>query len=153
MKHNPKAITSAMQLYLSGESLRNTMRSLRLLGVQVSHQTVYNWIGKYVALMQNYVEKLEPNVSDTWRADEVYVKVKGDMKYVFALMDDETRFWIAQEVADTKHTHDARNLFKIGKEAMGKKPKTLITDGLPAYRDAWFREFFTVDKAKRTEHI
>ena len=28
MKHNPQAITSAMQLYFSGESLRNTMESL-----------------------------------------------------------------------------------------------------------------------------
>lgn len=37
MKHNPKAITTAMQLYFSGESLRNTMRPLKLLGVQVSH--------------------------------------------------------------------------------------------------------------------
>src|SRR5450756_2270821 len=36
MKHNPQAITSAMQLYFSGESLRNTMRSLKLLGVEVS---------------------------------------------------------------------------------------------------------------------
>ena len=153
MKHNPQAITSAMQLYFSGESLRNTMRSLRLLGVQVSHQTVYNWIGKYVELMQGYVEKLKPNVGDTWRADELWVKVKGDMKYVFALMDDETRFWIAQEVADTKHTHDVRNLYRMGKDSMGKKPKTLITDGLRSYNDAWFREFFTVDKATRTEHI
>ena len=40
MKHNPQAITSAMQLYFSGESLRNTMESLKLLGVEVSHQTV-----------------------------------------------------------------------------------------------------------------
>jgi hypothetical protein len=31
------------------------------------------------------------------------------MKYVFAMMDDETRFWIAQEVADTKDKHDARH--------------------------------------------
>jgi transposase-like protein len=153
MKHNPQAVTTAMQLYFSGESLRNTMRSLRLLGVQVSHQTVYNWIGKYVELMQGYVEKLKPNVGDTWRADELWVKVKGDMKYVFALMDDETRFWIAQEVADTKHTHDVRNLYRMGKDSMGKKPKTLITDGLRSYNDAWFREFFTVDKATRTEHI
>jgi len=37
MKHNPQAITSAMQLYFSGESLRNTMRSLKLLGVEVSY--------------------------------------------------------------------------------------------------------------------
>jgi transposase-like protein len=153
MKHNPQAVTTAMQLYFSGESLRNTQKSLQLLGVQVSHQTVYNWIGKYVELMQGYVEKLKPNVGDTWRADELWVKVKGDMKYVFALMDDETRFWIAQEVADTKHSHDARNLFHLGKEATGKKPKTLITDGLRSYRDAWFREFFTIEKETRTEHI
>ncbi|MCJ7632726.1 transposase, partial [Candidatus Bathyarchaeota archaeon] len=48
MKHNPQAITSAMQLYFSGESLRNTQKSLKLLGVQVSHKTVYMWIKKYV---------------------------------------------------------------------------------------------------------
>ena len=30
MKHDPHAITTAMQLYFSGESLRNTMKSLRL---------------------------------------------------------------------------------------------------------------------------
>ena len=125
MKHNPQAITSAMQLYFGGESLRNTMKSLKLLGVEVSHQTVYNWIRKYVTLMGHYVEKIVPNVSDTWGADELYVKIKGDMKYLFALMDDETRFWIAQEVAESKYKHDARMLFEMGKKATGKKPMTI----------------------------
>jgi transposase-like protein len=152
MKHNPQAITSAMQLYFSGESLRNTMRSLKLLGVEVSHQTVYNWIRKYVQLMGQYVEKIVPNVSDTWRADELYVKIKGDMKYLFALMDDETRFWIAQEVAESKYKHDARRLFQLGVKATGKKPMTLITDGLPIYHDAFKKEFWTL-KGPRTEHI
>jgi len=130
MKHNPQAVTTALQLYFSGESLRNTQRSLRLLGVKVSHQTVYNWIKKYVALMKEYVETLTPRVSNTWRADELYLKIKGDMKYLFALMDDETRFWIAQEVANSKYKHDARNLFRMGKEQAGKSPKKIITDGL-----------------------
>jgi transposase-like protein len=49
--------------------------------------------------MENYLSKITPQVGDTWRADEVWVKVKGDMKYLFALMDDETRFWIAKEVS------------------------------------------------------
>ncbi|MDQ1280083.1 MAG: putative transposase, partial [Thermoproteota archaeon] len=92
---------------------------MRLLGVDVSHKTVFMWIKKYVSLMEEYVTKLKLNVSDTWRADELWVKVNGDMKYVFALMDDETRFWIAQEVADSKYKHDARKLFKMGKELMG----------------------------------
>jgi len=152
MKHNAQAITSAMQLYFSGESLRNTMKSLKLLGVEVSHQTVYNWIRKYVQLMGRYVEKIVPNVSNTWRADELYVKIKGDMKYLFALMDDETRFWIAQEVAESKYKHDARRLFQLGQKVTGKKPMTLITDGLPAYHDAYKKEFWTL-RNPRTEHI
>jgi putative transposase len=133
MKHNPKAITTAMQLYFSGESLRNTMRSLKLLGVEVSHKTVYNWIKKYVKLMKEYTESIVPNVSDTWRADEVYVKVAGDMKYLFAMMDDETRYWISQEVAETKDKHDARKLFIQARRLMKKQPKEFITDGLPTY--------------------
>lgn len=68
MKHNPQAITTAMQLYFSGESLRNTMESLQLLGVKVSHQTVYNWIEKYVKLMKEYADQFKPNVSDTWES-------------------------------------------------------------------------------------
>jgi putative transposase len=133
MKHNPKAITAAMQLYFSGESLRNTTQSLKLLGVQVSHKTVYNWIKKYTKLMEKYLEKITPNVSDTWRADEIYMKIKGDMKYLFAMMDDETRYWIAQEVAETKDKHDARKLFIQARRIMKKQPKTFITDGLPTY--------------------
>jgi len=152
MKHNPKAITTALQLYFSGESLRNTMKSLRLLGVEVSHKTVYMWIKKYIGLMEHYIEKLRPKVSDTWRADELWMKFKGDMKYVFAIMDDETRFWIAQEVAETKFKHDARKLFQLGKKVTGKKPMTIITDGLPAYNDAYKKEFRTLRKP-RTEHV
>jgi putative transposase len=153
MKHNPQAITSAMQLYFSGESLRNTMKSLKLLGVEVSYQTVYNWIHKYVQLMGQYIEKIVPNVSDTWRADELYIKIKGDMKYLFALMDDETRYWIAQEVAETKYKHDARRLFQLGQKVAGKKPRTLITDGLRAYHDAYKKEFWTHNIETRTKHI
>jgi hypothetical protein len=81
------------------------------------------------------------------------VKVKGDMKYLFALMDDETRFWIAQEVADSKYSHDARTLFQAGVKVAGKKPMILITDGLPAYHDAYKKEFWTLKKETRTEHI
>jgi transposase-like protein len=133
MKHNPHAVTTAMQLYFSGESLRNTAKSLKLLGVEVSHKTVFMWIKKYVKLMKAYAEKIVPNVSDTWRADEIRFKVKGNMKYLFAVMDDETRFWIAQEVAETKAYHDVRNLFAQSKRLMGKQPKTMITDGLNSY--------------------
>jgi transposase-like protein len=153
MRATPQVITSAMQLYFTGESLRNVQKFLKLQGVKVSHVAVLKWIRKYIALMSEYLEKMKPQVSDTWRADELYVKIKGDMKYLFALMDDETRFWIAQEIADSKYTHDARTLFKAGVKVAGKKPMTLITDGLPAYHDAYLKEYWTMKKETRTEHI
>jgi transposase-like protein len=123
------------------------------MGMQVSHQTVYNWIEKYTALMEKYLDKITPQVSDTWRADELYMKFHGNMKYVFAMMDDETRFWIAQEVADTKDTHDARHLFQMARERAGKRPHILITDGLRSYRDAYLKEFRTNKFSDNTVHI
>lgn len=101
--------------------------------------------------LTKYIEKLRPVVSDRWRADELWIKIRGDMNYMFALMDDETRYLIAQEVADSKYKHDARAPFRRGKEAVGKKPALLITDGLPSYHDAFNKEFYT-NTAPRSEH-
>jgi len=153
MKASPQVITSAMQLYFTGESLRNVQKFLRLQGVNVSHVAVYKWIRKYVRLMEKYLDQIKPQVSDTWRADELYLKVRGNMKYLFAMMDDETRFWIAQEVADSKYQYDARRLFQKAREAIGRKPKTLITDGLQGYHEAWRKEYYTMKKETCTRHI
>ena len=146
MRSSPQIITSALQLYFTGESLRSIQKFLRLQGKEVSHKTIHVWIKKYTKLMGTYLDNITPQVGDTWRADEVFVKVKGDRKYLFALMDDETRFWIAQEVADSKFKHDARNLLRMGKEAMQTKPRVFVTDGLPAYHDAFKKEYGAVKK-------
>lgn len=103
--------------------------------------------------MTQYLDKITPQVGDAWRADELFVKIHGDMKYVFALMDDETRYLIAQEVGDSKDRHDASSLFRKGKEVTGTKPKVIITDGLQSYHDAYQKEFWEIDRQKRTLHI
>lgn len=153
MRSTPQIITSAMQLYFTGESFRNVQKFLKLQGVRVSHMAVYKWIKKYVGLMQKYLEDIQPNVSDVWRADELYVKIRGNMKYLYALMDDETRFWIAQQVSDSKNTSNVRPLFQRGKEVTGSKPSVLITDGAPNFHDAYKKEFWTIKKETRTEHV
>jgi putative transposase len=153
MKHNPQGITTAMQLYFSGESLRNTAMSLRLLGVQVTYQTVWNWIQKYTELMEKYLDKITPQVSDVWRADELFLKVKGSMKYLYAMMDDETRFWIATEVANTKYTADLKPLLSEAMVTAGKQPKALITDGAKNFAEACRTEYYSRWKSLRTEHI
>ena len=153
MRATPQAITSAMQLYFTGESLRSVQKFIKLQGVEVSHQTIYNWIQKYTKLMKKYIDKIVPQVGDAWRADEVYTKVRGDLKYLFALIDDETRYWIAKEIADRKEGHDASGLFRQAKQVTQTKPKVIITDGLHSYSEAYRKEFWTVKREDRTLHI
>ncbi|MDE1764489.1 MAG: transposase, partial [Thaumarchaeota archaeon] len=47
MKASPQVITSAMQLRFSGESLRNVQKFLELQGIEITYQTVHNWVKKY----------------------------------------------------------------------------------------------------------
>jgi transposase-like protein len=152
LKHDPRGVTTAMQLYFSGESLRNVAKSLKLLGMDVTHQTVYNWIKKYTNLMQQYLDKITPQVGDIWRADELYFKVRGNQKYLYALMDDETRFWIAKQVSDSKYSADVEPMFEQAKETAQKKPLTLITDGARNFETAYMKEFRT-RTLPRTIHI
>ena len=53
MKSSPEVITQALQLYFTGESLRNVQKFLKLQGVDVSHKTIYCWVVKYTKLMKS----------------------------------------------------------------------------------------------------
>jgi transposase-like protein len=103
--------------------------------------------------MQKYLDKITPQVSDTWATDELFLKVKGNLKYLYAMMDEQTRFWIAQEVADTKYTADVRPLFQLAKAVASKSPETLVSDGAANFHEAYLKEFRTQRLDTRTEHI
>ena len=90
MHATPQMITSALQLYFTGESFTNVQKFLKLQGVKMSHVAIYKWIKKYVTLMKSYLEKITPNVSDALRADELYMKVKGNPKYLLVLNDKDS---------------------------------------------------------------
>ena len=83
--------------------------------------------------------------------DEIYMKIGGKQKYLFAVMDDETRYLIAQEVAQTKEQHNAKSLFRNARSMMGKAPIRLITDGLGSYQNAFEAELRT--PGRLNEHI
>jgi transposase-like protein len=101
------------------------------------------WVKKYVALMEKYVDQITPQVGDTWRTDEMYIKIRGNMRYLFGMMDDETRFRFAQQVAPHKGTSDVRPMFKAAMEKADKKPKILISDGANNFNEAWRKEMWS----------
>jgi hypothetical protein len=72
--------------------------------------------------MEKYVEKITPEVSGALRTNEVYLKVKGNMKYIYTLMDNEMRFWVVQQVPITKYIAGVNPLFKKDNEIARKRP-------------------------------
>jgi hypothetical protein len=77
------------------EFLLSYYERISAIAIKCQGFEIVKWI-KYVSLMKVYLEKVTPNVADAWCAHELYLKVKCNPKYLYALMDDQTRFWIAQ---------------------------------------------------------
>jgi len=155
MWFDPQVVTMTLDLYYKGVSLRGIQDHLnQIFNVQLnSHTTILNWIKKYEALIGEYVKTLNPKLSGQWHTDEMKVKFSGNWKWLWNVMDKETRYLLASNITEKREIKDAREIFALAKgSAKEEKPDSVMTDGLPAYRDAFNKEFFTLKKP-RTEHI
>lgn len=147
-QNEDSTITGSLEMYFSGMSVRDISRQHRRMGIKISHMTIYRWVAQYSKLGSEYVDKIVPRIGDWIRADEAFIRVSGKMNYLFSTMDDETRFWLIGEMADTKFQHQADKLLVSTVNMTQKTPRAFITDGLPAYAKSSKRVF-----GKETYHI
>lgn len=150
----PDQVTMAINLYFNGESNRKTAHSIDLMGVKVSYKTIQRWSKKYVDHMDKYLNKIIPQVGEVWCTDEVYIKIKGDRKYLFVMLDSKTCFWLAQMVAEHKGNDDVSPMFKQAKQTAGKVPSVLVSDGAANFAFAHKKEYAAKNFLdKKSEHI
>jgi transposase-like protein len=153
MEYNPKIVTLALDLYFKGVSLRKITDHIKqFYGLKVHFSTILRWIQKYVQVMKEYVNDFTPQVSDIWHVDETIVNVKGQCRWLWNLMDNDTRFILAMQLSKSREIPDARKVFAEAKDIAKVKPQIVVTDGLRAYEDAFNKEFFTLRKP-RTKHL
>lgn len=152
MRHSPKTVTLAMDLYFKGVSLRKIVDHLKqFYNIKVSQVAVFKWIRKYTELMKEYVDGLTPELSGVWHTDEMKVKVDGDYQWLWNLMDNETRFLLSSQMSKRREIKDARKVFAEAKTIAKDTPDFMVTDGLPSYIDAFNKEFY--DHHQTTKHI
>ena len=150
----PEQITTAVELVFGGMSIRKTSTFLKKMNVKVSHVTVLKWATHYGKLMAAYADTVAPNVGEQWRTDEVYVSVKGNQRYLFAMLDTETRYWIAKMVAENKGTDDVKPMFEKARDVTGKVPHTLVSDKAANFHEAWLDLYAPKNYThKQTAHI
>ncbi len=153
MKYDPKIIALTLDLYFRGLSLRKVAGHLKQFhGLDVSYMSVHRWIEKYVSIMNEYVDTIQPDIGDVWHADEMMVNISGSWEYLWNVMDESTRFQLASVVSKERKVQDARMVFqKAKKNCGGRKPKYIVTDGLRSYKKAVNKEFPT--NTHETEHL
>lgn len=133
----PEQITLAVDMVFSGSSSRKAAETINKTGGAVSHMTVFRWAEAYANLMTTFADKITPQVGEAWRTDELYLKIKGNRRYLFAMLDSETRFWIAKMVAEHKGTDAVAPMFTEAKRLAKKVPTTLISDKAGNFHEAW----------------
>ena len=153
MKYNPKMIALTLDLYFRGLSLRKISQHLKeFYDLEVTHMSIYNWIEKYIGIMNEYVNSIHPDIGEVWHTDEMQVKFGGEWEYLWNVMDEQTRFQLASVVSKVRKVKDARMVFQRAKQNCGgRKPKFIVTDGLGSYKRAVKKEFIT--NTGETEHL
>ncbi len=152
-KANLSIVVKSMDLYMKGESYRSISNTLKQFNnINISQVGVMTWIKKYIIVMDNYLKQFNPVVSDTWHTDEQFIKVKGNQKYIWNCMDNQTKFLLASDVSHKRTTKDAQNLFKNAKITANKKAQTIITDGSFSYSKSVKKEFKTYKNPKPHYH-
>ena len=136
VKYAATIVTTALDLYFKGLSLRSIADHINQIhGYHLSHLTIYRWTRKYVKLIVQYTNQLQPKVSQKWHVDEMRVNVNGGLRNLWNLMDGKTRYLIATQITRTKGTQEAKRLLKRGiLQTDGQL--TLVSDGLPSYETA-----------------
>ena len=152
MRTPPLIIGAAINMYFNGESYRDVAETLGMLGYPVTHKTVMKWIAKYIPAIKAYLDSLRPRLSGRWRTDEMHLKVGGRKMYLYALIDDEGRFWIAVQLAPTKNTADIRPLMRRGLRLAGRNPEVLTSDGGPSTAKACNDVFRSPGLRRKTIH-
>ena len=153
---NPKIISESISLVMSGMSYRNVARHIESTEqVKISHVSVNNWIKKYTMLIKEYVDSFNPDVSDVWSLDEMYLNVKNTKKtgkgfhdWLWSIVDPKTRFLIATKVSKKREIKDARKIISSAKNIVAKRPNYILTDSLHSYQEAIREEF-----ENRTAHV
>jgi putative transposase len=85
-----RSIQHAVWLYLrSTMSYRDVEELLAERGLDVSYETVRNWVLKFGPMMARRLRQRRPCPSDRWHFDEMVVRIAGKRMYLWRAVDHE----------------------------------------------------------------
>ena len=137
---SPEVIRLVVMMYVKYPlSLRNVEDLLHERGIDICHETVRLWVDRFgprfaAEIRARRVQAMRQHTHWRWHLDEVYVKINGEMRYLWRAVDHEGE---VLESFVTKDRDKAAAL-KFIKKALKRhgSPKAITTDGLRSYKAA-----------------
>jgi len=134
---SPEVIRLAVMLYVRFPlSLRNVEDLLHERGIEVSHETVRFWWQRFGPMFASEIRRrrvqgLRSASRWRWHLDEMFVKINGEMHYLWRAVDHEGE---VLESFVTK-TRDKAAALKFLRKALKRhgRPEELVTDRLRSY--------------------
>jgi len=133
----PEVIRLVVMMYVRYPlSLRNVEDLLFERGIDICHETVRLWWNRFGPMFageirRKRVQHMRAFTHWKWHLDEVYVKINGEMRYLWRAVDHEGE---VLESYVTK-TRDKAAALKFIKKTMKRhgRTRTIVTDGLRSY--------------------
>jgi putative transposase len=134
---SPEIIRLAVMMYIRFPlSLRNVEDLLFERGIDICHETVRFWWNRFgpmfaADIRRRRVSRMRGFWYWRWHLDEMYVKLNGEMVYLWRAVDHEGE--ILESFVIRKRDRAAALIFM--KKALKRhgKPETIVTDGLRSY--------------------
>jgi transposase-like protein len=143
MRTKKQIIAVAISFYFDGMSVRKIQEQIAyIFKVDVSQVTIHNWITKYSNLVYDYTSSLKVEFGDKWHIDETAIKIKGEQKWFWEIIDEDTRFLVAGHLSHTRTNDDCTILFKDAANRAVNMPKFIFSDGCFAYRKPFNKVFW-----------
>ena len=134
---SPEVIRLVVMMYVKYPlSLRNVEDLLHERGIDLCHETVRFWWNRFGPMFAGEIRRKRASYMRglrqwRWHLDEMYVKINGEMHYLWRAVDHEGE---VLESFATK-TRDKAAALSFMKKAMKRygNPEAIVTDGLRSY--------------------
>ncbi|MBC7667711.1 MAG: IS6 family transposase [Gemmatimonadaceae bacterium] len=135
---SPEVIRLVVMMYVKYPlSLRNVEDLLAERGIDICHETVRFWWNRFgpmfaAEIRSKRVQRMKAFTHWRWHLDEIYVKINGEMHYLWCAVDHEGE--VLESFASK--TRDKPAALKFMKKLMKRhgSARVVTTDGLRSYK-------------------
>jgi putative transposase len=116
-------------------SLRDIEDLLAERGIEVSYESIRQWCARFGPEYARKIKKSRGNLGDTWYLDEVFIKIGGELHYLWRAVDQDGDC-LDILVQKRRNKKAVKRFFRKLLKGQGTIPRLMVTDKLKSYAAA-----------------